>query len=334
MKICLYLENAFGLKESGIGSAIKHQSKALDANKVKYTLNPKDDYDILHVNFYGLASAKEVFKAKRKGKKVIIHTHTTAEDLKRSFIGSSIVAFFLKYWLKWYYSKADLLIAPSSYTKSLLVTKYKLNESKIAVISNGVDSKRLKYDAKKAKDFKEKFKLKTPVVFAVGYVFVRKGIVDFIKISRKFKSTFMWVGKYMKGVVDNKELKKELDNKPENFIMTGFVEDIIGAYSAGDIFFFPSYEENEGIVVLEAAAMKKAIIVRDIPVFRSYLTQGENALFAKTNKEFEEQIKYLANHPEIREKLGENARKLAEKLSLENVGKKLKETYESLLKKN
>ena len=52
MKVLLYTENEKLVGKSGLGKAIKHQMKALEYAKVEYTTNPKDDYDILHINTY------------------------------------------------------------------------------------------------------------------------------------------------------------------------------------------------------------------------------------------------------------------------------------------
>ena len=56
MKILLYTECEKTIGKSGLGKAIKHQIAALKDNNIEYTKNPKDDYDIAHINFYGLKS--------------------------------------------------------------------------------------------------------------------------------------------------------------------------------------------------------------------------------------------------------------------------------------
>ena len=52
MKVLLYTEGLKTVGKSGLGKAIKHQMKALDYAKIPYTLDPHDDYDILHINTY------------------------------------------------------------------------------------------------------------------------------------------------------------------------------------------------------------------------------------------------------------------------------------------
>ena len=53
MKVLLYTEGLKTIKKSGLGLAIEHQKKALEDNNVDYTININDDFDILHINFYG-----------------------------------------------------------------------------------------------------------------------------------------------------------------------------------------------------------------------------------------------------------------------------------------
>ena len=44
-KVLLYTEFEKLQRESGLGKAIRHQEQALKENKIKYTLNKKDDFD-------------------------------------------------------------------------------------------------------------------------------------------------------------------------------------------------------------------------------------------------------------------------------------------------
>ncbi len=305
----------------------------MELNGVKVTFNPsKFDYDILHINFCGINSYRYVKLAKKRGIKVVIHAHTTAEDLKNSFIFSNLFSYPLKFWLKMFYANADLLIAPSQYTKNILETRYGLRD--IVVVSNGVDINKFRQDSIKGDEFRKKYgiKKKQPLIFSVGLVFKRKGIIDFIDVSRCFGEPFLWIGKHMGFIVEDIKLKKSINTAPKNFLLTGYVKDIISAYSAGDIFFFPSYEENQGIVVLEAASMAKPIVVRDIPVYEGWLYHNKNCFKAKSNEEFRRYIDLLLKNKAIRERLSRNAFKLSKKHSLEKTGAELKKNYEDILR--
>lgn len=58
-------------------------------------------------------------------------------------------------------------------------------------------------------------------------------------------------------------------------------EELRGWYQAADAFVFPSVKEGWGLVVLEAMAAGLPVIATDLPVFREYLTDGQDAILAR-----------------------------------------------------
>ena len=70
MKVLLYLEAENYLRKSGIGRAIEHQERALSMVGQDYTTNPNDDYDLVHINTYGIKSWKLLKKSKKRVKSV------------------------------------------------------------------------------------------------------------------------------------------------------------------------------------------------------------------------------------------------------------------------
>ena len=120
MKVLLYTEGLKTISKSGLGKAIKHQMRALEENNVSYTTDLEDDFDILHINFYGPKSYLFAKKAKSLGKKIIYHAHSTEEDFKNSFIGSNLVSTQFKQWLITCYSLGDRILTPTPYSKKLL----------------------------------------------------------------------------------------------------------------------------------------------------------------------------------------------------------------------
>lgn len=48
--------------------------------------------------------------------------------------------------------------------------------------------------------------------------------------------------------------------------------------TGADAFFFPSREETEGIVVLEALASRQHLVLRDIPVYYGWVDQSSAEL--------------------------------------------------------
>ena len=96
-----------------------------------------------------------------------------------------------------------------------------------------------------------------------------------------------------------------------------------------DLFLFPTLEETEGIPIIEACACKTKALIRDIPVFDEWLEDGVNVYKAKNLDEFEIKIKKILNNelPDLTEK----AYEVAKERDIKEIGKQLKEVYDSLL---
>ena len=59
----------------------------------------ENDYDIIHINYYGPNSYALAKRAKKHGKKVVYHAHSTEEDFKNSFIFSNQISPAFKKWI-------------------------------------------------------------------------------------------------------------------------------------------------------------------------------------------------------------------------------------------
>jgi glycosyltransferase involved in cell wall biosynthesis len=77
-------------------------------------------------------------------------------------------------------------------------------------------------------------------------------------------------------------------------------------------------------------ACGKAVVLRDIPVFREYYEDGHDCLLCSSQAEFREALARLEADPELRERLGKNARKTAEQHSLDRVGEELLDAYQEV----
>lgn len=331
MKVCLYGELGRVLRGSGIGSAIDHQEKALRLNGVEVTRDYQDTYDLIDINTIGPRSAYVAHKMRWNGAPVVIHSHTTVEDLKDSFRFSTKLAPRLKSYLRYFYTQADLIISPTEYTKGVL-KDYGVKRA-IAVISNGVDTEAFKLNEKARRQCRREYSLEGIVPYSVGHVFKRKGVVEFMELAKYFPDTrFMWVGRNYKGFVDG-AIKDAVKNKPDNVTFTGYVKDVVGAYLAGDIFVFPSWCENQGISILEAAACRKPLIVRDLPTYDGWLKDGENCIKARDTVEFARALNILTHNQKLRERLGKRAYEMSKQHTLKKVGAKLKQSYETLLER-
>lgn len=335
-KICLYLEylhffNGFLYKNIGTGllSSYENQKKSLRALNIDFTEKWDSPCDILQINTPWLKSLWLIKKARRQGKKIIIWAHVAAEEIPEVFRFGKLLFPLAKKYLAYAYGQADLVFCPSEYTKRLMLG-YGLPEKILFVQSNGVDCFAFYPSAEKRTLARQQQKCERLVVGTVGLVIPRKGVDKFLALAQEHPDQqFLWFGKiYSRLIV--KGLPKVL---PNNVRFTGFVKDINAAFNAIDIFVFLSSGENQGMVLLEAAACGLPIVVRALPAYEGWLVHNENCLIAKDEKETNEYLDLLIKDEVLRQKLSRGALELARAEDIKEQNKKLLRVYQGLLAK-
>lgn len=331
MKILLHSDHLKMIEKSGVGRAIYHQKEALEENDILYTTDKNEDYDIVHINTVFPSSYNMSKLAKAMGKKVVYHAHSTEEDFKNSFRGSNLMAPIFKKWIMKCYNSGDLIITPTPYSKRVL-EGYGLKKP-IVSISNGIDLSYFTKDVEDGKRFREKYHFsdEDKIIVSVGLYIERKGILDFVELAKSMPEyKFIWFGYTNLNTVSNK-VKKAVLAKLPNLYFLGYVcrEELREAYSGSDLFLFLTHEETEGIVLLEALAMKISVLIRDIPIYEGWLTDGENVYKEKEMLQFRRKIKGILNH-EL-PSLAENGYKVAEERNIKDVGQQLINEYRKLM---
>ncbi|SEP98863.1 glycosyltransferase family 4 protein [Natrinema salaciae] len=311
----------------GIRESVVHQRKMLDRLGLSYTTSPTLDADVLHCNLMGPRSVWYARRARSRGIPVVAHTHVTAEDFGDSFRFTNALARPLRPYLERAYGLADALVCPSAYNRRLIET---YTDTPTTVVSNGVDREKLEGFESLEATYRERYDLEPPTVFLVGHVIKRKGLETFVELARRLPELdFAWFGPLDRSL-KGRETTRLIDNSPDNCTFTGYVDDIRGAYAAGDIFCFPTHEENEGIALLEAMTAGKPILVRDIETF-SWLEDGDDCLKVSDAgvSGFEAALERLTD-PALRDRLGTNAARRSEEFSLAAVADRYRSLYEEV----
>ncbi len=333
MKICLHPSGIKIAQKSGIGVAYQHQKKALEKAHIP-CVDSMAQADIVQINTIFPASYRAAKKARRLRKKIVYYAHSTMEDFQNSFTGSNLVAPVFKKWIIACYRTADVILTPTPYSKQLLES-YHIGPP-ILALSNGIDLDL--YDRTKidAMAFRKRHGLseKTPLVLGVGHYIQRKGILDFIQCAKRLPGVqFYWFGYTAPSLVPS-EIRNAMADKPDNLHFPGFIdpEKLREAYVGADLFFFPTFEETEGIVLLEAMALETPILVRDISIYETMLPANQTVYKGKSVEEFVQKISLM-----LRGKLPsltDQAYESVKKVSLESMGQKLKEIYHRLLEES
>lgn len=320
------------IEKSGVGRAIYHQQSAARKNKIELAKN-LEEADIVHINTVFPKSLFLAKKAKKRGIPVVYHAHSTKEDFRNSYIGSNLFAPLFGKWIQYCYNTGTIIITPTEYSKRLLMS-YGIKK-RVETISNGVDL--TFYDRKNADrmSFRKKYgyTAEQKVIMSVGLTIERKGISDFVELAKRMPEyQFIWFGETNLNTVPIKT-RKAVRTKLPNLRFAGYVnpEELREAYGSCDLFLFPSREETEGIVVLEALAMKIPMLLRDIPVYEDWLAENKEVYKAKNVKDFEQKARKILEG-EL-PNLAEAGYRVAEARSLENIGIKLGEIYRKITKK-
>lgn len=319
----------------GILSAGSAMIQALKSVGVEVTVDSKDTYDLVDINYF-LSGAKSIIKkAKKKGIPVIIHAHSTEADFKYGFKFWKILSHVGFYPLMWkIYKSADLIIPVSRFGKYNLESEINYKNIPMKVINNSIDLNQFRKNSNYIEEFEKYFNIdkddKVVVNFALP--FERKGIYDFLEVAKLNPDVkFIWFGEY-KGIMFQRKIKKAIKHRPKNVIMPGYIRNNVffGALQRANCVFYPSFVEIDGCVALEAMASKTPLLVRDIGAME-WLTNHVHCFKGNNVEEFNEALNYILNNDTSF--VVKNAYKKVQERDLEIIGNQLKQVYQDLIDK-
>lgn len=330
MRVHIYTGSLALVGKSGVGQAANHQRAALQSAGVEVVTQWQPPADAVHINTVLPCSVRAARKARRRGIPVIWYGHSTEEDFRHSFAGSNLLAPLFKRWLCHCYNQADLILTPTPYAANIL-QGYGLRPP-VRVLSNGVDTEFFAPDPVRSAAFRQQYGLADgqKAVVSAGHFFERKGILDFIALARRMPGVrFFWFGHTDPALVPH-TVRKAIQTAPPNLCFAGFVTQaaLRDAYCGADAFLFCSHEETEGIVVLEALACGVPVLVRDIPVYKGWLTDGVNVYKAADNAGLQTKLAGILQHrlPDVTAA----GRTVAEERALPVIGQALLGHYAAL----
>src|SRR3989344_2610319 len=309
LKVKLISESTFTIKEHGVHTAFVQTKRMLEEQGVDVLVNSFGEADVTHIHTVGPYSLVHLLR----DKKVVVSAHVVSN----SFVGSIIFASYwlpvAKIYLKFFYNKADLVLAVAPKVKDELVELGV--KSKIEIFPNPISIKTFKKDSLAGRRLREKYRFSEDdfIVLGSGQVQERKGVANFIETAEKLpKIKFVWVGGKPFGKLTeiDQSLEKKVANPPKNVFFLGqkVPEEMADHYSLADIFFLPSFQENAPVAVLEAAAVGLPLVLRDIVQYR--MLYGEDYLPSES-KGFADIIAKLAREQDFKEEYSARALELS-----------------------
>jgi 1,2-diacylglycerol-3-alpha-glucose alpha-1,2-glucosyltransferase len=312
----------------GMGTQVPILIDKLRERGVDVLLDSSERCDIIHLHNPMPNFLFTLKKAKNRGAKTVIHARHLPELVIGGFKGGNLIYPIFHRYSRYLYSQADAVVCATPYVKEWMLNNKV--QSKFFVIPNGVNCKFFIPSSKYRDIFRETYGISDDdfVVLSVGLMIPRKGVSDFVEVARKCSNiTFIWVGSV------EKTMESVTLSYPENMIHIPYLlfEDMPKAYNGTDVFFFPTYAESYGNVLMEAAACKKPVVLRDIPIYKEWFTDGVNCLKGGTVDKFVNNIDMLKRDTLLREKIADAAYDTALTHSLDKTIDALIDMYERLL---
>lgn len=246
-------------------------------SEVDVAANTSRRADIIHVHTVGPYSLWQIVR--RGGAGLVASAHVTPDSFMGSLVGAKYWYAAAKIYLRWFYNRADAVLAVSGETvqelKKMGVRKPIFLIPNTIVTADFANSAELRAKARKHLKLQEaEF-----IVLGVGQVQPRKAIGTFVKVAESLPQLkFVWVGgmQFKALAAENAGMKQLIGHPPPNVRFTGIIEraETVWYYQAADLFWLPSYQETFGLVIVEAAAAGLPVLLRDLPQYRDTFGRG------------------------------------------------------------
>lgn len=312
-------------------------------------LHRKVNFDLLHTNVtsgFGLTSrmvkvprivtihhlAKTVFQATRKSS---LQTFANFEGemglasrIEKTFVDFDRVEI----------DRADKVVTVSNFVKNSIISTYRVPESKVETIYNGVSWKEYSCSPQEIEEVRRTYNLgDEPIILYVGRLERRKNLEFLIEafklIVEKTKCKLIIAGSGEQSSLEEMAFSLGIRNR---VVFTGFVEDNVlkQLYNACVVFVLPSYMEGFGLTLLEAMAAARPVVASNVGGIPELVKNGVNGVLVSTNnpKELATALTFLLENLELARSMGlRNKEYVAKNFSWEKTAKMTSALYERIL---
>ncbi len=227
------------------------------------------------------------------------------------------------------------IIAVSEGVKRELMQEYNLRSSEIIVIPNGVDLER--FNTVNAMERKHLIRRQLGfadddfVLIFVANEFKRKGLsfaIDAFSHLKEKRARLLVVGDDRMAEFGRKVQQEGLSQQVR---FTGGVNNIRDYYAASDAFIFPTSYEAFSLATLEAAASGLPLLTTKVNGTEELIEKGVNGLFVEQDGgDIAEKVETLMSDATLRNTMGANARRSAERYSWDSIARRTIEVYEQI----
>lgn len=283
--------------------------------------------DIIHIHTVGYYGIR--FLLSKHGLK-FVSAHVVPDSFVGSLAGARLWYPLAKWYLRWFYNRADGVFAVSQEVAEQL-KKMKIHKP-IYVVPNMIDTAVFANSPKKRQAARQKLGInKTKfVVVCSGQVQPRKRVDSFLAAAKALPHIdFIWVGgiPFKHAAANYKAMQTIMNSAPKNVRFTGVIkhEEVVPYYQASDLFFLPSEQETFGIVIIEGAAAGLPILLRANKQYETTFQDWYES--ANNDKGFIKIIQHLEKDKNYYKKVQNKAKNIVKRYETRNVIKQINKIY-------
>ncbi len=236
---------------------------------------------------------------------------------------------------------ADRIITASHNSKQDIIHYLKISESNISVIFDGVGAQyqRLQ-DSKVIENIKIRYHITGKFLLYVGGFDANKNLPTLVEAFRLLQEKrpsnedllLVFVGNLTPAAVSLREFIRTLGIE-QQVIFTGFVseEDLIGLYSAAEVFLFPSLYEGFGLPPLEAMACGTPVITSNASSLPEVVGDAAIQVDPHSSQAFSQKMFEVFTNDRLRQELSRKGLERAKLFSWEQTARKTLQAYENVL---
>jgi glycosyltransferase involved in cell wall biosynthesis len=292
----------------------------------------KERVQLLHFMLPTPLSVSAIHAAEELGVRIVGHSHTQPDNwlapvpLGLATVRKNMIRLSYRYLTR-IYGHAHAVVCPSEFSQHLL----KAHRLKVPTyaISNGVDTKRFRMQARTTKQ---------QTMLFVGRLDKDKNVMLLIEAAAHIKKR---LPDFKMLLVGNGAERKKLESRAQklgvtdNIVFLGRVDDatLVKLYHQADLFVLPSLIELEGMVVLEAMACAKPLLISNSQTSASrFFVKGNGLLFNPHNaRDLAKKAVLLLTDDALRKRMAKESLRQSKAYDIERSIDRLEKVYERVL---
>ncbi|NLM95990.1 MAG: glycosyltransferase family 4 protein [Firmicutes bacterium] len=265
----------------------------------------------------------------------LVFTHHTLypEYVHYVPMATPVIKKFTIRFLNAYCQKCDLIVAPSPSLEEWLKTTYELTRP-TAVIPTGIPIG--KYESGDGTWLRKNFPIPEDkhILLFVGRLGKEKNVSFLWDVLPLIDPPSVLV------IVGDGPYRSELEEMVRERNLTGQViftgglahEEVINCYLGADVFVFPSVTETQGLVLAEAMAGELPVVAVDAPANNDTIESGRDGYITPLDpRAFADRVNQILSDPELRARLGRQAKVKAQDFSSRRMAERLADHYQTLI---